>query len=88
MVPATLARPATYDRAMTAWDSTRRAEPRLLGAQFFVCVGAWTAIDLIIAGAISRNGLLAAVVTGVTLVVVSWVLVKLGWDHAPTRPPE
>jgi uncharacterized membrane protein YvlD (DUF360 family) len=60
----------------------------LLGAQFFVCVGAWTAIDLVLAGSISRSGILAAIVTGVVLVVVSWMLVKLGWDHAPTRPYE
>jgi hypothetical protein len=68
------------------WDPERRAEPRLLGAQFFVCVGAWTVISLLIAGSISDSGVAAAVLTGVVLVVVSWVLVKFGWDHAPSRP--
>jgi hypothetical protein len=68
------------------WDPNRRAEPRLLGAQFCVCVGAWTLIDLALAGTISNSGIAAAVVTGVVLVIVSWMLVKLGWDHAPSRP--
>jgi hypothetical protein len=51
-----------------------------------VCVGAWTVIDLALAGTISNSGIAAAAVTGVVLVVVSWMLVKLGWDHAPSRP--
>ncbi|HEY8215897.1 MAG TPA: hypothetical protein VIH82_02095 [Acidimicrobiia bacterium] len=68
------------------WDARRRPEPRLLGLQFFVCVGAWTMIDLLLAGTISATGVLAAVFTGVVLVVVSWGLVKLGWDHGPSRP--
>lgn len=67
-------------------DPNRRAEPRLLGAQFLVCVGAWVAIDLAIAGTINGTGLAASVATGVILVAVSWVLVKLGWDHGPSRP--
>lgn len=73
---------------MTAWDPTRRAEPRLLGAQFCVCVGAWTVIDLLIAGTLSASGVAAAVVTGMVLVAVSIVLVKLGWDHGPSRPSD
>jgi hypothetical protein len=73
-----------YDPRMP-WDAQRRAEPRLLGLQFLVCVGAWTAIDLLLAGAVSTSGVLAAIVTGVVLVVVSWLLVKLGWDHGPSR---
>jgi hypothetical protein len=73
-----------YD-ARVQWDPARRAEPRLLGLQFAVCVGAWTVIDLLFAGAISTSGILAAVGTGVVLVAVSWTLVKLGWDHGPSR---
>jgi hypothetical protein len=68
------------------FDPSRRAEPRLLGAQFLVCVGAWVAIDLGIAGTINGTGLAASVATGVILVAVSWMLVKLGWDHGPSRP--
>ena len=71
-----------------AWDPDRRAEPRLLGAQFFTCVAAWAAIDLAIAGSVSSVGFTAAIVTGVVLVAVSWTLVKLGWDHGPSRPDQ
>jgi hypothetical protein len=69
-----------------AWDPERRAEPGLLGVQFVVCVGAWTAIDVAVAGVVSTEGFAAAVATGVVLVAVSWALVKLGWDHGPQRP--
>ena len=68
------------------WDPDRQAEPRLLGAQFCVCVVTWTAITFLLAGTVSGDGFLAAVATGVVLVVVSWMLVKQGWDHGPSRP--
>jgi len=58
----------------------------LLGVQFVVCVGAWTAITAVLAGAVSGDGLVASVITAVILVSVTWVLVKLGWDHGPRRP--
>jgi hypothetical protein len=61
-----------------AWDPDRRAEPGLFSAQFCICGATWTAVALLLAGAIRSVGFIAAVVTGMVLVVVSWMLVKQG----------
>jgi len=73
---------------LVPWDPDRRAEPRLLGAQVCICVATCTAVTLLVAGAISGDGFIAAVVTGVVLVGLSWMLVKPGCDHGLSRPSD
>ena len=72
---------------MDAKDA-RKAEPLLLLVQFVVCVVCWTAVVLVLEGTVSRSGLVASIVTGVVLVVITVALVKLGWIVAPAKPAE
>jgi len=74
----------TPQRAIS-WRSDRRANVGFLGAQFCVCVGSWLVVVLIIEGSASTSGLVASIVTGVVLMIVSWVAIKVGWDLGPTR---
>ena len=57
-----------------------------LGTQFCVCVGSWLVVVLVIEGSASTSGLVASIVTGVVLMAVSWVAIKVGWDIGPSRP--
>jgi hypothetical protein len=75
----------TAQRAIS-WRSDRRASLGFLGAQFCVCVGSWVVVVLILEGSASASGLVASIVTGVVLMAVSWVSIKIGWDIAPSRP--
>jgi hypothetical protein len=68
-----------------ARDTERKVEPLLLAVQFGVCVVSWTLVVLAIQGAVSDSGLIASVVTGVVLVVVTWALVKAGWLRSPEQ---
>jgi hypothetical protein len=79
--------PATGRSAMDAKD-TRKAEPLLLAIQFLVCVGCWTVVVLALEGTVSRSGFVASLVTGVVLVVITLLLIKLGWILAPAKPAE
>lgn len=73
-------------RRTVTWRSDRRASLGFLGAQFCVCVGSWLVVVLLIEGSASTSGLVASIVTGVVLMLVSWVSIKVGWDIAPSRP--
>jgi hypothetical protein len=66
----------------------RKAEPVLLVVQFLVCVGCWTIVVLALEGQVSRSGFVASIITGVVLVVITVVLVKVGWIVAPAKPAE
>jgi hypothetical protein len=66
----------------------RKAEPLLLAVQFLVCVGCWTVVVLALQGTVSRSGFVASVITGLVLVVITVLLVKLGWILAPVKPAE
>ena len=66
----------------------RKAEPLLLAVQFVVCVGCWTVVVLALQGTVSRSGFIASVVTGLVLVAITILLVKLGWILAPAKPAE
>jgi len=66
----------------------RRAEPLLLAVQFLVCVGCWTVVVLVLQGTVSRSGFIASIVTGLVLVAITVLLVKLGWILAPAKPAE
>ena len=71
---------------LTRFDWTeRKTEPLLLVTQFVVCVATWTLVVLLIDGAVSDAGFVASVATGMVLVVVTWLLVKLGWLRSPER---
>jgi uncharacterized membrane protein YvlD (DUF360 family) len=65
-----------------------KAEPLLLVVQFVVCVVCWTLVVLLLEGSVSRSGFVASIVTGLVLVVITVLLVKLGWIAAPVRPGE
>lgn len=67
------------------WKRERKAEPVLLGVQFVVCVVTWAFVVYLLEGVVSDSGLLASVITGVVLVVITWMLVKLGWLRSPER---
>jgi len=67
--------------------SERRVNVGYLGAQFCICVGSWVVVVLLIEGSASTSGLVASIVTGVVLVLVSLLTVKIGWDFAPSRRP-
>jgi hypothetical protein len=69
-----------------AWDNTRTVHPGWLAVEFGTCVGVWTVVTFVIAGAVSGAGFVSAVITGSVLAVLSWVTVKLGWRETP-RPP-
>ena len=71
-------------RRTVTWHGDRRVSPGFLGTQFCVCVGSWVVVVLLLEGRASTSGLVASIVTGVVLVVVSWCAVKVGWDIAPT----
>ena len=60
--------------------------PGFLGTQFCVCVGSWVIVVLLLEGRASASGLVASIVTGGVLVIVSWCAVKVGWDIAPSEP--
>jgi hypothetical protein len=66
----------------------RKAEPLLLAVQFLVCVGCWTVVVLALEGTVSRSGLVASILTGVVLVVITVLLVKVGWIVTPAKPAE
>jgi hypothetical protein len=68
------------------WDRERTVYYPMLAVQFVVCVGCWVAVVLLLAGEVSRDGLLASVVTGFVLVAVSWVLAKCGVPPSPVLP--
>jgi hypothetical protein len=68
------------------WHPERRVSAGFLGTQFCVCVGSWVVVVLLIEGSASAPGLLASIVTGVVLAVVSWFAVKIGWDITPSKP--
>jgi hypothetical protein len=72
-------------RALT-WRSDRRVSLGFLGAQFCVCVGSWLVVVLLIEGSASTAGLVASIVTGVVLMLVSWISIKVGWDIGPSKP--
>ena len=57
-----------------------------LGTQFCVCVGSWVVVVLLLEGRASASGLVASIVTGVVLAIVSWGAVKVGWDIVPSGP--
>jgi len=71
-------------RAVT-WHSDRSVSLGFLGAQFCVCVGSWIVVVLLIEGTASTSGLVASIVTGVVLMIVSWVSIKIGWDIGPSK---
>jgi hypothetical protein len=71
-----------------AGKDARKAEPVLLAVQFVVCVGCWTVVVLALEGTISRSGFVASIVTGIVLVVITVLLVKVGWIVAPAKPAE
>jgi hypothetical protein len=73
-------------RRTVTWHPERRVSAGFLGTQFCVCVGSWVVVVLLIEGKASTSGLVASIVTGVVLVVVSWCAVKVGWDIAPSAP--
>jgi hypothetical protein len=66
----------------------RKAEPLLLAVQFLVCVGCWTAVVLALEGTVSRSGFVASILTGIVLVVITVLLVKVGWILTPAKPAE
>jgi hypothetical protein len=66
----------------------RKAEPLLLATQFVVCVGCWTVVVLALEGSVSRSGFVASIATGIILVVVTVLLVRLGWIVTPAKPAE
>ena len=66
----------------------RKAEPLLLVVQFLVCVGCWTVVVFGLEGRVSRSGFVASILTGVVLVVITILLVKVGWILAPAKPAE
>jgi heme A synthase len=69
-------------------NDARKTEPLLLAVQFLVCVGCWTVVVLALEGTVSRSGFVASIVTGILLVVITVLLVKLGWILAPAKPAE
>lgn len=70
-------------RRTVTWHRDRRASPGFLGTQFCVCVGSWVVVVLLLEGRASTSGLVASIVTGFVLVIVSWCAVKVGWDITP-----
>jgi hypothetical protein len=73
-------------RRAVSWRSERRVSLGFLGAQFCVCVGSWLVVVLLIEGSASTSGLVASIVTGVVLMLVSWISIKIGWDIGPSKP--
>ena len=73
-------------RRTVTWRSDRRVSVGFLGAQFCVCVGSWVVVVLLIEGSASASGLVASIVTGVVLMLVSWISIKVGWDIGPSKP--
>ncbi len=68
------------------WDRSRTVHPGWLAVEFGTCVGVWTAVTFIIAGAVSGAGFASAAITGSVLAAITWTTVKLGWRETP-RPP-
>jgi hypothetical protein len=77
--------PPMETRRAVTWHSDRTVSVGFLGAQFCVCVGSWLVVVLLIEGTASTSGLVASIVTGVVLMIVSWISIKVGWDIGPSK---
>lgn len=60
-----------------AWNPEKKADAGLLAVQFCTCVVSWTAVVFLIGG-VSGAGFAASIVSATALVLVSWVLIKMG----------